>query len=41
MVNFVVESTWTPIIHHMYVAADGNIHANVSWDDLNTESAVE
>jgi len=34
----VVESTWTPTIHHVYVTAAGAIHANVSWEDLHTNS---
>jgi len=39
--NVDVESTWTPTIHHVYVTADGVIHANVSWEDFHSRTAIE
>jgi len=39
--NIVMDPTWTPTIQHVYVTGDGVIHANVSWTESTTATAVK
>jgi len=39
--DIVMDSTWIPTIHHVHVTGDGVIHANVSWTDLTTATAIK
>jgi len=39
--NIVMDPTWTPTIQHAHVTGDGVIHANVSWTESTTATAVK
>ena len=39
--HIVMYPTWIPTIQHVHVTGDGVIHANVSWTDLSTETAIK
>ena len=39
--NIVMVPTWIPTIQHVHVTGDGVIHADVSWTDSSTASAIK
>jgi len=39
--NIVTDFTWIPTIQHVHVTGDGVIHADVSWTDSSTATAIK